>query len=117
MKEFDEEKAFGMFESFKSDKLNDDDYEKAKSKASFLGALAGDFITLLKMVKSYFSGEFEISKIDLAMIIGAIVYVASPIDALPDFIPVAGFIDDTAIVGFVIKKFKDLIDKYKRELE
>lgn len=32
-----------------------------------------------------------------------VLYVLSPIDLLPDVIPVAGFFDDLGIIGLVIK--------------
>lgn len=117
MEEFDEEKALEMFETFKSDKLENKDYETAKSKAKMLGSLSKDFLTLLKIIKSYFKGEFNIPKSELLLIIGAIVYVATPIDALPDVIPVVGYVDDISVVAFVIKKIKNLINQYNSEFK
>lgn len=34
-----------------------------------------------------------------AVIAGAIAYVICPLDAVPDFIPLAGWIDDIAVLG------------------
>jgi uncharacterized membrane protein YkvA (DUF1232 family) len=38
-----------------------------------------------------------------AVLVGAIVYLASPIDIIPDFIPVAGQIDDVIIVALALR--------------
>ena len=38
----------------------------------------------------------------IALAIGAIAYFVSPVDLIPDFIPVAGYIDDAAVIAFVI---------------
>jgi uncharacterized membrane protein YkvA (DUF1232 family) len=38
------------------------------------------------------------------LILALIAYLATPIDLVPDFIPVAGQLDDAIIVGFVLRK-------------
>ncbi len=42
------------------------------------------------------------SPADVVLVIGALLYLISPIDAVPDFIPVAGFLDDATIAGLVL---------------
>ena len=41
---------------------------------------------------------------DKAMIIGALGYLISPLDVIPDAIPIAGLGDDLAVLLFVLKK-------------
>ena len=41
---------------------------------------------------------------DNAMIIGALGYLISPLDVIPDAIPIAGLGDDLAVLLFVLKK-------------
>ncbi|MCQ2132584.1 MAG: DUF1232 domain-containing protein [Bacteroidaceae bacterium] len=48
----------------------------------------------------------------LSTAIGAIIYVVSPIDVIPDFLAGLGFIDDVAIVGYAMKKLHDELQKY-----
>jgi uncharacterized membrane protein YkvA (DUF1232 family) len=38
-----------------------------------------------------------------AVLVAAIVYLASPIDLVPDFIPVAGQLDDVIVVGLALR--------------
>ncbi|MDY1591308.1 MAG: YkvA family protein [Methanofastidiosum sp.] len=49
----------------------------------------------------------------MAAILG--VYIASPLDLLPDFIPIAGWGDDIAalvlMVGFIVRGFKMMYNK------
>ena len=50
------------------------------------------------------------SKKDKAIIIGALGYMISPLDAIPDAIPIAGLTDDLAVLLYVLKKVWSDID-------
>lgn len=39
---------------------------------------------------------------DVILVVAALLYLLSPIDAVPDFIPFAGWIDDAAVAGLVL---------------
>lgn len=109
----DKEKEF--LEKFKSNKISSRDIEKGREKASKLGDLAGEFLTLISMVKDTLSGNFELKPTEIATIIGAIIYVVSPLDAVPDLIPMAGFIDDATVVGVVVNQVSNAIKRYKQK--
>lgn len=48
----------------------------------------------------------EVSMTDTMYIIGGLGYFISPIDVVPDVIPVVGYADDLAVLLFVVKKVK-----------
>ena len=50
-----------------------------------------------------------------ATLVGAIVYFIVPADAIPDFIPVIGFLDDAAAIGAVMKIVTDHIKPEHRQ--
>lgn len=54
--------------------------------------------------------DYDLKK--LIVIVGAIIYVITPIDLLPDFIP-PGFIDDLSIVAWALKEASAELEKYK----
>ncbi len=66
------------------------------------------------MCKDTITGKYKMDKWNLSIIIGTILYVVSPIDAIPDFILVGGWIDDVAIVGYAIRKLSAELEQYKR---
>jgi uncharacterized membrane protein YkvA (DUF1232 family) len=39
---------------------------------------------------------------DIVLIVAALLYLITPIDAIPDFIPVVGWLDDVAVASLVL---------------
>ena len=103
------------FEDYQNSKIDDETLEKGKKKSKNLGNFADDFRMLIDMVYDVLAGKFSLSAVELAPIIGAIIYVVSPVDAIPDFILGAGFVDDIAVVGIVLKQVYDILERYKNE--
>ncbi len=61
--------------------------------------LLEDFKLLGALIKDYWKGEYrDVSLGSIAAFVLAIVYILSPIDILPDYIPLLGQIDDAAIL-------------------
>ena len=52
--------------------------------------------------------------VKLMFIIAALIYVVSPIDIIPDFIPVAGLVDDVVVIEWLIREVKSELDKYEQ---
>ena len=68
--------------------------------------------TIIRMVRAYAMGLYrEISNRNLIFSIGALVYLVSPIDFIPDFL-VAGWADDVAILMWVYSNFKSEMDTF-----
>jgi uncharacterized membrane protein YkvA (DUF1232 family) len=44
---------------------------------------------------------------------GALLYVLSPLDVIPDFIPLAGVLDDAAVFGFALAFSKGDLERYR----
>jgi uncharacterized membrane protein YkvA (DUF1232 family) len=71
--------------------------------------------TSVSLVKDFMTGDYDgISKADIAKIVAAIAYVVSPVDIIPDAIPVAGWIDDIFAIRYVIKLLKKEFDDYAK---
>ncbi len=107
--------ATGLFGRFRQRKITEEELSQAESKAKNLGSYVGDFKLLIAMCKDAITGKFKMNNWNLSIIIGTIIYVISPIDAIPDFIAVGGWIDDVAIVAYAIRKLSEEIERYKFE--
>jgi uncharacterized membrane protein YkvA (DUF1232 family) len=51
-----------------------------------------------------------------SLILAALLYFVIPFDATPDFVPFIGYVDDAAVLGFVIRRLSREIDRYKQHL-
>ena len=49
----------------------------------------------------------------IAAIAGAIAYFVMPVDAIPDFIPVAGYLDDSLVITLAVDFARDDLKAYK----
>jgi uncharacterized membrane protein YkvA (DUF1232 family) len=54
--------------------------------------------------------DYEVKK--LVIIVAAIIYVVTPIDLLPDFVP-PGLIDDLSILAWAVKEAASELSRYK----
>ena len=91
-------------------------FAKAKLYASKEGlkAVKDEFLFICQYVRDIFTGQYrEYNWLNLTVIIGAIVYVVSPTDLMPDFMPALGLIDDTAILLWATREFADELDRYR----
>lgn len=72
-----------------------------------------DFKFVWIMLKAYAKREYtEIPVKSISAIVGALLYILMPFDALPDFIFGFGLIDDAAVFGYALKLISEDIRKF-----
>ncbi len=90
--------------------------EKADSAGGATSPLSGvieDLRTMFDLLRAVARGNYRVRKETLILIAGAVLYFVIPIDVIPDFIPVAGFLDDAAVIAWVVKTCKTEIDLFR----
>ncbi|MDY3848727.1 MAG: YkvA family protein [Prevotella sp.] len=73
-------------------------------KVARVAKRAGAKLVYAAFILYYTLQSDKVSKKDKAMIVGALGYMISPLDAIPDAIPIVGLTDDLAVLLFVLKK-------------
>ncbi|WP_052733057.1 YkvA family protein [Hymenobacter terrenus] len=92
-----------------ADKLADKENKTNKFRQLFEVAL-----TMVRLVRSYVSGEYrQISTGTIVSGLAVLLYVLSPVDLVPDFIPVLGFLDDLSLISWFIGKFQSEISRFR----
>jgi uncharacterized membrane protein YkvA (DUF1232 family) len=97
-------------------KLLTDAYTKASEKKE-LGTLAHEawetLQSLFRLIKLSISGEYtELPSTTVVGAVAVLIYFISPIDLIPDFIPVLGLLDDMALVAWFSTSIKHELDKF-----
>ena len=89
--------------------------ERLTQKAGFLSQYWEDIKTSFSLIRDWFNGSYDkIPGRMIASLAGALIYFISPIDLIPDWIPMAGFLDDAAILAAVFKLSEADLMFYRR---
>lgn len=73
-------------------------------KISRIAKRAGAKLVYASLILYYTLQSDKVSVKDKAIIIGALGYLISPLDVIPDAIPIAGLGDDLAVLIYVLNK-------------
>ena len=84
-------------------------------KISRIAKRAGAKLVYAALILFYTLQSDRVSKTDKAIIIGALGYMISPLDVIPDAIPIAGLTDDLAVLIYVLKKVWGDVDPEVKE--
>ena len=79
-------------------------------KIARIAKRAGSKLVYAALILYYTLQSDKVSAANKAMIIGALGYLISPLDVMPDAIPIAGLAADLGVLIFVLKKVWTDID-------
>lgn len=100
----------------KSKALLEQAVNKAKGKEDNKGPLASvwnSLKALIRMFQAYMRREYtKVPWGSIVLVVIAIIYFVSPIDLIFDWLPLAGFVDDAAVIGFVIKAIQNDLNAF-----
>lgn len=78
-----------------------------------LSGMIEDIGLALNLTRDFLRKAYrDISKGSVAAIVAGIIYLVNPMDIIPDFF-MAGFLDDAAVLGYILTRMRDELDKYK----
>ena len=94
--------------------MAEESYRSGASRGGPFAAVMDDFRTLVRLVVAYARGNYrDIPPDSLALVVGGLLYVVSPLDLIPDVVPGIGYLDDAAVVGWVIKSVRQELDTFR----
>ena len=111
------------FEKFKKTQYTKQDYERVVNNEKRLFnlfsksqlRLYAEYVKLfISMIKDYVMGKYkEVPYGIIAVIVGTLLYVISPLDIIPDILPAIGLADDAAIVALCVSFVAIDVDRYR----
>lgn len=98
----------------KTNKKLDEAFRKASENKGKLEEVWNYLQLFFSISRDYINGKYrKVPKGSIIAIIGALIYFLSPIDLIPDFIPVIGYIDDIFVLGLVFSQVKSDLEEYE----
>jgi uncharacterized membrane protein YkvA (DUF1232 family) len=67
---------------------------------------------LFSMFRDMLGGRYKASFLTVVALVAGAIYILSPIDIIPDFIPIVGWMDDGAILYFLLKRLMYELGRY-----
>lgn len=88
--------------------------EKKLDKIPGIGDWLADVPAVISLIRSYIRKEYrDVSVASVIAALAAVLYVVSPIDLIPDYIPGVGVLDDAVVFVVCWKMIHDDVDKYQ----
>lgn len=85
-----------------------------KSVMDSLGSYVDDLKTLMRLLSAWISRKYtSVNTQTIVYTVLAIVYFVTPTDFVPDFVLGLGFVDDIAVISWVLEKIKEDVQKFK----
>ena len=87
---------------------------RVRRKAHHLAAFFKEFPLFWSLLKDYKAGRYRNVPWKLiAAVVFAVIYLVTPADVIPDFIPLVGYLDDAAVFGLILSGFQSEISTYR----
>jgi uncharacterized membrane protein YkvA (DUF1232 family) len=94
--------------------INDEAIRKKFDKAyPALKAALKRVRVLYSLFKDAVNGKYKLHPTHVAMIGGGLLYFILPVDFIPDFIPVIGYLDDMAVLTTIMNSLSKEIGEYR----
>ncbi|MGE8501385.1 MAG: YkvA family protein [Pseudomonas sp.] len=88
--------------------------DKRTPQGERFAALKEDLRLLRALCLAWFKGEYrQISSQALLMVVAALLYFLSPLDAIPDWLVGVGFVDDLAVLAWVMRTWHAELEAFK----
>ncbi|MEM8600117.1 MAG: YkvA family protein [Bacteroidota bacterium] len=87
---------------------------KLRANRRDLGGLRDEVPVLLRFLRAWVRGDYRrVPWRTLTLVVAGLVYFVAPVDLLPDVLAGIGFIDDAAVIAYVIKTIRGDLERFE----
>ncbi len=87
--------------------------QKAIRSLDILNDRMEDINVLVRLIKAWSAGTYrQIPKKAIVAATSSLLYFLNPFDLIPDVIPFSGFLDDVAVITYVLASLKSEIERF-----
>jgi len=73
-----------------------------------------DVSLILNMLKMTLRGEYALERRTTFALAAALLYFLIPTDALLDYVPLVGYVDDAAVLTYVLNAFSRELERFRK---
>ena len=89
--------------------------EEAQEDDSLMQKMSDYLKIITRMITNYLNGSYNHTPWQtILMLVAGLLYFVTPLDAIPDFIPIAGLLDDATVLLWLGRCFRDDLAQYKK---
>ena len=97
----------------KADALAGRALHQAEKSRGPLVRVFSDLKAFIRLLHAWGTGRYkQIPWKSMSLIIAAVIYFVSPIDAIPDFIPFVGYLDDAFVIAWVMRQVRKDVEDF-----
>ena len=79
------------------------------------GALRADLADLIDLLRAWAAGEYTgVSARFVVTILAAVLYFVAPLDAVFDYLPGVGLLDDATVIAYALRSTRETLDAFRR---
>jgi len=87
---------------------------KASKGGLRMRPLQDDLKLMRALCVAWWRGEYrEVDRQTLLAVMAALVYFITPVDAVPDWVLMLGLLDDLAVLGWVLRRWRSELDTFR----
>ena len=91
-----------------------DAYERMTAHPSVLSAVWTDLRTMMRLLLRWASRSYrQVSWTPLVVIVGALIYFVTPLDAIPDALGAIGFVDDVTVISTAVQSIREELRQFR----
>lgn len=90
-------------------------FERVELHAAALDSVLDELRTLIRLLDAWVRADYrQVSHSTLTLVAAAVLYFVMPTDLVPDFLLGFGFVDDIAVVGWVVRHLRGELEAFRR---